>query len=56
MQKKHPDVLRLGRQIDMSDVLADPVVQFEERYDNITSCTYSRNFHVGANNRKGRAQ
>ncbi|XP_021924193.1 acyl-CoA Delta(11) desaturase-like isoform X2 [Zootermopsis nevadensis] len=32
MQKKHPEVLRRGRQIDMSDVLADPVVQFEERY------------------------
>ncbi|XP_012276758.1 acyl-CoA Delta(11) desaturase isoform X2 [Orussus abietinus] len=32
MTKKHPEVLRKGRQIDMSDVLEDPVVQFGEKY------------------------
>jgi stearoyl-CoA desaturase (delta-9 desaturase) len=31
MQKTHPEVLRRKKQVDMSDVLADPVVQFEER-------------------------
>jgi stearoyl-CoA desaturase (delta-9 desaturase) len=31
MLKKHPEVLRLGKQIDMSDVMADPVVQFQEK-------------------------
>ncbi|KAK4883210.1 hypothetical protein RN001_006529 [Aquatica leii] len=32
MMKKHPDVVRKGKEIDMSDVLADPVVQFHEKY------------------------
>ncbi|XP_034488366.1 acyl-CoA Delta(11) desaturase [Drosophila innubila] len=32
MMLKHPDVLRRGRQIDMSDILADPVVQFHQKY------------------------
>ncbi|XP_037956473.1 acyl-CoA Delta(11) desaturase [Teleopsis dalmanni] len=32
MMLKHPEVLRRGRQIDMSDVLADPVVQFHQKY------------------------
>jgi stearoyl-CoA desaturase (delta-9 desaturase) len=31
MQKKHPEVLRRGKQVDMSDILADAVVQFEEK-------------------------
>jgi stearoyl-CoA desaturase (delta-9 desaturase) len=31
MQRKHPEVLRRGKQVDMSDVVADPVVQFEEK-------------------------
>ena len=31
MLKKHPEVLRRGKQVDMSDVLADPVVQFQEK-------------------------
>ena len=31
MQEKHPEVLRRGKQVDMSDVLADPVVQFQEK-------------------------
>ncbi|UYV83529.1 SCD, partial [Cordylochernes scorpioides] len=30
--KKHPDVIEKGNTIDMSDVLADPVVQFQRRY------------------------
>ncbi|KAE8747984.1 hypothetical protein FOCC_FOCC005374 [Frankliniella occidentalis] len=32
MQRKHPEVLRQGRKVDMSDVKADPVVQWHERY------------------------
>ncbi|XP_043272717.1 acyl-CoA Delta-9 desaturase-like [Venturia canescens] len=32
MMKKHPEVLRRGRMIDMSDVLADPVVRFSQKY------------------------
>lgn len=32
MQQKHPEVVRKGKQIDMSDVLADPVVQFSQRH------------------------
>ncbi|KAH8382837.1 hypothetical protein KR009_005525 [Drosophila setifemur] len=32
MMLKHPDVLRRGRQIDMSDIMADPVVQFHQKY------------------------
>jgi stearoyl-CoA desaturase (delta-9 desaturase) len=31
MLKKHPEVLRRGKQVDMSDVMADPVVQFQEK-------------------------
>ncbi|EDW84429.1 uncharacterized protein Dwil_GK13143 [Drosophila willistoni] len=32
MMLKHPEVLRRGRQIDMDDILADPVVQFHQKY------------------------
>ncbi|EDV44111.1 uncharacterized protein Dana_GF16194 [Drosophila ananassae] len=32
MMLKHPEVLRRGRQIDMSDILEDPVVQFHQKY------------------------
>ncbi|KYN30214.1 Acyl-CoA Delta(11) desaturase [Trachymyrmex cornetzi] len=32
MMKKHPDVIRRGRQVDMSDVLADPVAAFNIKY------------------------
>ncbi|CAG9765375.1 unnamed protein product [Ceutorhynchus assimilis] len=32
MTKKHPDVLNKGKNIDMSDVLADPVVKFQMRF------------------------
>ena len=31
MVKKHPDVITKGRKIDMSDILADPVVVFSEK-------------------------
>ncbi|EDW59212.1 acyl-CoA Delta(11) desaturase [Drosophila virilis] len=32
MMLKHPDVLRRGRQIDMSDIVSDPVLQFHQKY------------------------
>ncbi|XP_030371258.1 acyl-CoA Delta(11) desaturase [Scaptodrosophila lebanonensis] len=32
MMLKHPEVLRRGRQIDMSDIMADPVVRFHQKY------------------------
>ncbi|TMW52736.1 hypothetical protein DOY81_002186 [Sarcophaga bullata] len=32
MMHKHPEVLRRGRQIDMGDILADPVIRFHEKY------------------------
>ncbi|XP_055921657.1 acyl-CoA Delta-9 desaturase [Eupeodes corollae] len=32
MMLKHPEVLRRGRQLDMSDVLSDPVVQFHQKH------------------------
>lgn len=32
MMNKHPEVLRKGKQIDMSDILADPVVRFHTKY------------------------
>lgn len=32
MMHKHPEVLRRGRQIDMTDVLQDPVIQFHQKY------------------------
>ncbi|XP_011178184.1 acyl-CoA Delta-9 desaturase [Zeugodacus cucurbitae] len=32
MMLKHPEVLRRGRQLDMSDVMNDPVVQFHQKY------------------------
>lgn len=31
MMNKHPNVVRKGQQIDMSDILADPVVQFHQK-------------------------
>lgn len=31
MLKKHPEVIKKGNQIDMSDVLSDPVVQFHQK-------------------------
>ncbi|KAK5650895.1 hypothetical protein RI129_001924 [Pyrocoelia pectoralis] len=35
MMKKHPEVRRKGKEIDMSDVLEDPVVQFHLKYFNV---------------------
>ncbi|XP_063243514.1 acyl-CoA Delta-9 desaturase [Bacillus rossius redtenbacheri] len=32
MVKKHPEVIRRGRQIDMTDILEDPVVAFHTKY------------------------
>uniref|UniRef100_A0A1B6EKR5 Fatty acid desaturase domain-containing protein n=1 Tax=Cuerna arida TaxID=1464854 RepID=A0A1B6EKR5_9HEMI len=32
MQRKHPEVLRKGAQVDMSDILADPLVTFHTKY------------------------
>lgn len=34
MIRKHPEVLHKGKAVDMTDVLADPVVQFSEKYEN----------------------
>jgi stearoyl-CoA desaturase (Delta-9 desaturase) len=31
--KKHPDVVKAGRDIDLSDLLEDPVVMFQKRWD-----------------------
>ncbi|XP_029160994.1 acyl-CoA desaturase 1-like [Nylanderia fulva] len=36
MMKKHPDVIQKGRQIDMSDILADPITAFGCKYINPT--------------------
>lgn len=32
MMNKHPEVIRKGQQLDMSDILSDPVVQFHQKY------------------------
>ncbi|KYQ54757.1 Acyl-CoA Delta(11) desaturase [Trachymyrmex zeteki] len=32
MTKKHPDVIQKGRQVDMSDILADPIAVFTIKY------------------------
>lgn len=32
MCKKHPDVQRIGGKVDLSDILADPVVAFQKKY------------------------
>lgn len=34
MLKKHPEVIHKGKNIDMSDILNDPVVQFHQKYIN----------------------
>ncbi|XP_046313634.1 stearoyl-CoA desaturase 5 isoform X1 [Marmota monax] len=34
--RKHPDVIEKGRKLDVSDLLADPVVQFQRKYYKIT--------------------
>ncbi|XP_011698207.1 PREDICTED: acyl-CoA Delta(11) desaturase-like [Wasmannia auropunctata] len=35
MMKKHPEVIRRGREIDMSDILADPIAAFSIKYFSI---------------------
>jgi len=37
LMKKHPEVIRRGRRIDMSDVLADPIVTFGIKYVGVKS-------------------
>lgn len=32
LQRKHPDVIAKGRQLDISDLLNDPVLQFQRKY------------------------
>lgn len=32
MLHKHPEVLKKGRAIDMSDILEDPVIQFHQKW------------------------
>ncbi|KAJ3650684.1 hypothetical protein Zmor_019034 [Zophobas morio] len=32
MVRKHPDVIRLGKTVDMSDLEADPVVRFQKKF------------------------
>lgn len=32
MMRKHPEVIKRGRQMDMSDILSDPVVTFGEKF------------------------
>ncbi|KAL0274794.1 UNVERIFIED_CONTAM: hypothetical protein PYX00_002833 [Menopon gallinae] len=32
MQKKHPEVIKKGKLMDMSDVLEDPIVRFHQKY------------------------
>ncbi|XP_011054281.1 PREDICTED: acyl-CoA Delta(11) desaturase-like [Acromyrmex echinatior] len=32
MMKKHPDVIRKGRHVDMSDIMADPIAAFSVKY------------------------
>jgi len=32
MVKKHPQVIEKGKQIDLSDVLSDPIVRFQRKY------------------------
>lgn len=34
MMNKHPEVIRKGNKLDMSDILNDPVVQFHQKYRN----------------------
>jgi len=33
LEKKHPDVIAAGKQLDFSDLLGDPVVMFQKRWD-----------------------
>lgn len=35
MTKKHPDVIEKGKEIDISDLDADPVVAFQKKLANV---------------------
>ena len=37
MMKKHPDVIKKGKGIDLSDIERDPVIMFQKRY---VQCTW----------------
>ncbi|OXU32085.1 hypothetical protein TSAR_007842 [Trichomalopsis sarcophagae] len=39
MMKRHPAVIEYGKKIDMSDIEADPVIQWFDRYYDFTMCT-----------------
>ncbi|UYV77577.1 SCD [Cordylochernes scorpioides] len=41
MCKKHPDVIEKGKTIDMSDVLADPLVRFQRKYFKLLVLVFS---------------
>ncbi|XP_066580887.1 acyl-CoA Delta-9 desaturase [Prorops nasuta] len=41
MMKKHPEVIKKGQKIDMSDVLADPVVIFSQKYFTILKILFA---------------
>ncbi|EGI66131.1 PREDICTED: stearoyl-CoA desaturase 5-like [Acromyrmex echinatior] len=41
MMKKHPDVIRCGREIDMSDILADPIAVFAIKYFSILKLLFA---------------
>lgn len=33
MCKKHPDVIKYGKRVDMSDLTSDPILQFQKKYE-----------------------
>ena len=35
MMKKHPEVIRKGKGVDMSDLEANPIIMFQKKYVNI---------------------
>ncbi|KAG8234810.1 hypothetical protein J437_LFUL015166, partial [Ladona fulva] len=47
MYRKHPSVIEKGRMIDMSDILADPLVTFHSRYFNFIKILLCFVFPVG---------
>lgn len=46
MMKKGPEVLKRGKEIDMSDILADPVVQFHQKYNHGRNQVISFNLYA----------
>lgn len=47
--KKHPDVIRQGKKVDMSDLESDPVLVFQRRWDyriSLILIIYSFNFQI----------